>query len=69
MIVVGLVLVVVALALALSGRRNPVDVVGVWYSDQPLWKRLVIFLLAADAVIIWWLAYQFRRGWFGPPAD
>lgn len=49
-----------------SGRhRNPVDAGGLWYRDQPYWRRLLIALLLAPVVIGWWLAYQLRRGWYG----
>lgn len=49
--------------------RNPVDAVGVWYRGLPYWRRLVLALLVFPIVFGWWLAYEFRRGWFGPPAD
>jgi hypothetical protein len=49
--------------------RNPVDAVGVWYRDLPYWRRLLLALIAFPIVAWWWLAYEFRRGWFGPPAE
>jgi hypothetical protein len=51
----------------LGGWRNPVDSVGLWYRDLPYWRRFTIAVLFTPAVIAWWVAYEFRRGWFGPP--
>jgi hypothetical protein len=51
----------------LASRRNPIDAVGLWYCDLPYWRRLALALIAFPLVVALWLAYQFRRGWFGPP--
>ena len=53
----------------LTGVRNPVDSVGLWFRSLPYWRRLLLALIALPVVLWWWLAYEFRRGWFGPPAE
>jgi hypothetical protein len=36
------------------------------HRDQPHWRRLLVALLLTPLVVAWWLAYQLRRGWYGP---
>ncbi len=52
-----------------GGIRNPIDAVGVWYRDLASWKQIGLALIVPQVVVTWWLIYQFRRGWFGPPAE
>ncbi len=52
-----------------AGLRNPIDAVGLWYRDLATWKQVGLALIVPQAVVLWWLIYQFRRGWFGPPAE
>lgn len=66
-----LVLLVLASLYLLGARgagrhRNPVDAGGVWYREQPYWRRLLVVLLLTPLVVAWWFAYQLRRGWYGP---
>jgi hypothetical protein len=64
----GLALILLYLLGARGGatHRNPVDAGGLWYREQPFWRRLLVALLFMPVVIGWWLAYQLRRGWYGP---
>jgi hypothetical protein len=46
--------------------RNPIDAIGIWWTRLPFWRQFVLLILLPEVVFCVWLAYQFRRGWFGP---